>query len=98
MGDRKHHDRPREQSSAADDLGLGLPTELPAPEVQEAPGLKRHGDPLQASIESDWRPGENPGSEESVEHDPTAQADGDDGNPESGARGRRELGDTRRGS
>ncbi|HEU4827981.1 MAG TPA: hypothetical protein VFT04_02185 [Gemmatimonadales bacterium] len=98
MGDRKHHEASREQSTAADDLGLGLPAELPPPELQEAPGLKRHGDKLEHAIES--RAGRRDGSagERSDGNDPTAQADGDDGNPESGARGRQELRETRRGS
>lgn len=97
MGDRKHHEPSPEPSSAADDLGLGLPTELPPPEEQEAPGLKRHGDKLAHAIESGRRR-EGPSGEDDGHNDPTAQADGDDGNPESGARGRQELRETRRGS
>ena len=82
MGDRKHHEPPKPPpSSAADDLGLGLPTELSA-EEQEAPGLKSHGDKLGSALEP-------------AHHDPTAQPDGDDGNPETGARGAEELAETR---
>lgn len=85
MADRKQRDA-AEASSAADDLGLGLPTELPAPEPQEAPGLKQHGDPLRAAVQTEWRPGENPGDDDSEKSDPTAQADGDDGDPGTGGR------------
>jgi len=57
-----------------------------------SPPLKPHGDPLSDSLASDWRPGFDPVDSAS---DPTAQPDGDDGNPESGARGARELRKTR---
>jgi hypothetical protein len=97
MGDRKHHEASREQTSAADDLGLGLPTELPPPEEQEAPGLKRHGDKLERAVESRGGRKDGYGGEANERFDPTAQPDGDDGNPESGARGEEELGETRQG-
>ena len=97
MGDRKHHEASREQSSAADDLGLGLPTELPPPEEQESPGLKLHGDKLERAVTS--RGGRTDGSdgEHGERHDPTAQPDGDDGNPDTGGRGAEELRETRQG-
>ncbi|MGE5927503.1 MAG: hypothetical protein ACM357_09125 [Gemmatimonadota bacterium] len=97
MGDRKHHEASREQTSAADDLGLGLPTELPPPEEQEAPGLKAHGDKLERAIESRGGRTDSSGGERGKRNDPTAQPDGDDGNPDSGARGAEELRETRRG-
>lgn len=90
MDDPKRREAP-EPSSAADDLGLGLPTELPAPELQEAPGLKQHGDPLRAAARTDWSSGVNPGEPDPQESDPTAQADGDDGDPGTGARSRAEV-------
>ena len=90
MDDRKQRPAP-EESSAADDLGLGMPTELPAPELQEAPGLKRHGDPLRAAAHADWSSGEDPGDQVPEDADPTAQADGDDGDPGTGARSRAEI-------
>ena len=98
MGDRKHHEASRKQSSAADDLGLGLPTELPPPDEQESPGLKRHGDKLGRVIEERGERKDGYGGERSERLDPTAQPDGDDGNPESGARGAKELRETRRES
>ena len=86
MGDRKHHEPPP-KSSAADDLGLGLPTELIA-EEPEVPNVKPHGDKLGGALAGS--PAAQP-----VHHDPTAQPDGDDGNPETGARGAEELARTR---
>lgn len=96
MGDGKHQESSRQKSSAADDLGLGLPTELPPPEEQEAPGLKRHGDKLERAIESRGGRTDSSGGERREHQDPTAQPDGDDGNPESGGRGAEELRETRR--
>ena len=93
MGDRRHHEP--DSPTAEHDPRIELPPDAPPSEEQQAPGLKRHGDPLEAAIETEWRPGENPGE---PEDDPTAQPDGDDGNPESGARGARELRETRRRS
>jgi hypothetical protein len=86
MGDRKHHEPPP-PSSAAEDLGLGLPTEVPADE-QEAPGLKQHGDKLGGPLT-------NSTTARPPHHDPTAQPDGDDGDPATGARGPEELAETR---
>jgi hypothetical protein len=85
MTDRKQREAP-EASSAADDLGLGLPAELPAPELQEAPGLKRHGDPLRAAARAGGSSGASGDGLNPQESDPTAQADGDDGDPGTGAR------------
>ena len=84
MTDRKQREA-LDASSAADDRGLGQPTELPAPELQEAPGLKQHGDPLRAAARTGWNSGAND-ELDSQESDPTAQADGDDGDPGTGAR------------